>query len=371
MLSVDQASEAAHSLVAPEPSALAIPDVACNISAFLDDKELERLYVLGLLPELARFADSQQFWHARVETISELRLIFKPEHDWKQTYRILTRKLGWNDVFTFANEEDDVVTLDVLWGMGFIPESYDVALSAKHGCLQGVQWLLDEGSAHPGGLPRYTLMYPHMEAIKAGHLEIVQALLADSRVDVTCTYETENALTLACKRGHIEIVRLLLARPAVDPTWQGSKALNHAIKHEDLSVLGLLLLDGRANPAVGLCTLLHTAVMTKRTDVVARLLRDPRVDPNSRNGSAIAVAVTSGDGPMIDLLLSDKRVDPSLGDGTVLMVALTRQDRDVVRRLLSDERMLVCLRNWDARTWYRAHSCTSPELIELVHAALD
>ena len=124
-------------------------------------------------------------------------------------------------------------------------------------------------------------------ACENGHLDVVQALLADNRVDPNQASETYGTpLFAACQDGHLDIVQALLADNRVDP--------NQA---EDSGV-----------------TTLYKACQNGHLDVVQALLADNRVDPNRAEDSGstpLSIACQYGHLDVVQALLADNRVDPN------------------------------------------------------------
>lgn len=327
-----------------------LSDIARMVTSFLYDEEIEKLYLLGLIPSLSSFCTSQSWWHDRVETLSGLCIPFSTEVDWKQTYRIVCDEFEAN--LSFFNAEDNVTVCEILLRLGRIPTTCDLAAAAKHGTINVLQWLLAEGRAHPGSLPvRGT--YPLSYAAKEGHYEAVQLLLADKRVDPSYTYGYNNALTLACEvrrrdrvSSYVKIVQLLLADRRIDPSWSWSKCL-HVTKCADIEIFELLLVDGRADPGDSDSEVLIRAASSGSAEVVARLLQDSRIHPNSQEGSSLRLASLNGHTEVVRVLLTDGRVDPTLRHNTILAGAPAQDNEGILKLLLSDERVLASIRSLD------------------------
>ena len=87
-----------------------------------------------------------------------------------------------------------------------------------------------------------------MLASHNGHLDVVEALLADSRIHVNIkNNDGDTALMLASLNGHLDIVKLLLADPRVDvntTTKYGWTALANASFEGHLDIVKLLLKAG-------------------------------------------------------------------------------------------------------------------------------
>jgi ankyrin repeat protein len=114
-----------------------------------------------------------------------------------------------------------------------------------------------------------------LNASENGHLEVVERILQDSKVDPWGLYN--QAIKSASSNGHLSVVERLLQDPRVDPSADNNMTLQHA------------------------CYSGHIAV-------VERLLQDPRVDP-SNNNLSIQLAAENSHLAIFTLLLQDPRVD--------------------------------------------------------------
>jgi hypothetical protein len=95
---------------------------------------------------------------------------------------------------------------------------------------------------HPKVDPSIRKNEPIEKAVRFDHEKTVRLLLGDSRVRDSGGCEI--ALQTACEIGSVRIVSLLLKHPHVHPT---SSALKVAIKGTHVEVIELLLEDGRVN----------------------------------------------------------------------------------------------------------------------------
>jgi hypothetical protein len=110
-------------------------------------------------------------------------------------------------------------------------------------------------------------------ASKQGHLDVVELLLRDPRVDAAAL---DNApLRRACYAGHVSVVKRLLADPRVDPTAGNHDAITTASYCAHTAVVDALLADGRVDPSVPNNRPLRA---TKSLQVALALAADPRVD---------------------------------------------------------------------------------------------
>ncbi len=81
-------------------------------------------------------------------------------------------------------------------------------------------------------------------ACNAGHADVVEVLLEDSRVDPN----HRGAFVEACCEGNDEVVKVLLADPRTDPTSEHAYYTKTVYKRKYMKVMKLLLADPRINP---------------------------------------------------------------------------------------------------------------------------
>lgn len=295
-------------------------DVHRVIAAYLDDKSLEKLFFCGLFPSLLQIASDQHFWHSRVESLSKSRFSFRSEVDWRQTYRILRDQLQLQEP-SFWNKEDNSLVSEILLSLNFNPLPSDMVSAGRHGSMNILRFLLDEGSIHPG-LPCNEDTYsPLTKAVIHGQYEAVQLLLSDKRVDLT-DYRMEEdmqgmvILSRACqaKEGnesgnYTRIVKLLLLDNRIDPAWDDSQCLVDASMYGDNSeIVRILLEDGRVDPSDAVNLPIRYACEEGRFNIVALLMEDKRVDPSADNNECIKLASQGGHEEVVSLLLTDPRV---------------------------------------------------------------
>ncbi len=171
-------------------------------------------------------------------------------------------------------------------------------------------------------------------ASKRGYLDIVNLLLADTRVDLLI-----EGLYEAVKNGHLDIVRILLADPRVDPAVNDNRAIRVAAGYGHLDIVEILLDDPRVDPSAEVNAPIRWAASRGHCEVVNRLLADPRVDPTANNNGALLVASEYGHADVVEALLADPRVNPTAYGNEVLNDAIFYGHPDVVRALLSDPRV--------------------------------
>jgi ankyrin repeat protein len=126
---------------------------------------------------------------------------------------------------------------------------------------------------------------PLGDAVRMGHLAIVERLLAVAGVD-PCLKDSSGRPPLwwACRDGHLRIVQALLRRGGID---LGSSPIPHVMP-------------------------LFIAAAGNHVDVVATLLADDRVDPNpvaGYPGTPLMVACRKGHERVIQMLLNSRKTD--------------------------------------------------------------
>ncbi|RPB04437.1 ankyrin, partial [Choiromyces venosus 120613-1] len=174
---------------------------------------------------------------------------------------------------------------------------------------------------HPGRFRRRT---PFMAAILRKHPRVVEALLADDRVEVNLR-ATDNWTPLhrAVQLGNEEIVKMLLDHCRVDATlWaRAQRAIHMATKMGHEGILRLFLRDSRVEAIMGdgpCMTPFHIAAERGHGKVLQLLLSDKRLDMNKVNihgDTPLYVAVHNGRTEIVKLLLEDERVDVNWKNG--------------------------------------------------------
>ena len=181
-------------------------------------------------------------------------------------------------------------------------------------------------------------------AVTKEHLEVVNLLLNDNRVD--SSVDNQCAIRTASENGHIEVVKLLLNDNRVDPSVDNQYAIQWASNNGHIEVVKLLLNDPQVDPSADNQYAIRWASSKGHVEVVKLLLNDQRVDPSANNQYAIQWASEKGYIEVVKLLLNDQRVDPSVDNQYAIRFASQNGDTEVVKLLLNDPRVdpLVCFR---------------------------
>jgi ankyrin repeat protein len=204
-------------------------------------------------------------------------------------------------------------------------------------------------------------------AASYGHVAIVEALLADARVDqdiINCVDEKEQSILLAAvSHRHTSVVEVLLADSRVDKicidweTTAGYTAIMYAAMYGCTSIIELLLVDDRVDKATinytghSTCTALVFAVQKGHTSVVELLLADARVDKSSieyataDGNTALFHATCKGHTSIVELLLDNVHVDKAAIDHanwygrTAMMYAAMDGCISILELFLADARV--------------------------------
>lgn len=96
-----------------------VVDIARNVLSWMDNTTIEKIYLLGLVPELASISQSQHFWYSRVLRLG-VSFPFSSDIDWKQTYQLAARGLDSKREARLWNEHDNDLATLILYMKGDI-----------------------------------------------------------------------------------------------------------------------------------------------------------------------------------------------------------------------------------------------------------
>lgn len=113
--------------------------------------------------------------------------------------------------------------------------------------------------------------------------------------------------------GHVQMVERLLADPRIDPSAANSYALWLAVSHDQLHVVERLLADPRVDPSARENQSIRYAIDDGRLDIAEALLADPRVDPAAAGNELLCHARRVA---VVVRLLAEERVLDALADAT-------------------------------------------------------
>lgn len=147
-----------------------------------------------------------------------------------------------------------------------------------------------------------------LNALNCGHLEVVNKLLDDTRVDLE---DRNHAVVVASETGYLEILNRLLQDERVDPSGERSNnlAIRRAATNGHLEVVNRLLEDDRVDPSAGNNQAIKQAAINGHLEVVNRLLQDKRVDPRGERNKAIMLAAKKGYLEIVNSLVQHEKVN--------------------------------------------------------------
>jgi hypothetical protein len=184
-------------------------------------------------------------------------------------------------------------------------------------------------------------------AVFNGHLDIVKALLQDSRVNDNIS-DKNKAIVIASENGRTDVVDYLLQDLRllrVDPT----EAIDVAFSNKHFDVVDRLLKDFRIHHAP--IAIMRAYDRNFDTDLTT-------IDPSLYDNWLIRRASELGDIKTVNYLLNDSRVDPSAVNNNAVRMASKNGHNEVVERLLLDDRVELIdypFRKWE--DYYRAFVC--------------
>ncbi|KAH9157118.1 hypothetical protein AeRB84_001042 [Aphanomyces euteiches] len=233
-----------------------------------------------------------------------------------------------------------------------------------------------------------------MMACSNGHLDIVELLVADSRVDLSITsHDNMTAFGMACLGNYVDIVKLLLQLPQVkvDMAVEGfilafaqkkMEVVQYLIAQDQidldeyLTTGRTLFLDACSANAIALVNLLIQASIVdvnkvskgigmtpfmeacskNAVNVVARLLQIPSVEINainSRGATPLILASTNGCTEVVSLLVTQPQLNINYKNpkgSTALTAACAKHHVGVVAELLKHPTIDITLPNHVNRT---------------------
>jgi len=148
----------------------------------------------------------------------------------------------------------------------------------------------------------------------------------------------------ASKNGHLNVVERLLQDKRVNPSY-GNYAIRYASMYGHLAVVERLLQDKRVDPTAYNNDAIRCACRYGHLAVIERLLQDKRVNPTAYNNEAIIYASENGHLAVVEILLQDARVDASDKNNEAIRLANRNDHLAVVDRLLQDPRVNSCAVN--------------------------
>ena len=300
-----------------------LTDVAREVTSWMDDDVIKKLFLVGLLSSSDSFWKSNDYWHARVETLSGLRVPFRQEVNWAQTHRMLRRCFETDpEADEYWIKEDNATVCEILRKLGYSITPRILAYCCVHGSTKIFSYLTETASMNPSRVHYWCNEY-HSVAMCVWHSqpEVLKLLLKDSRVSLT--------------------IRGLLY----------GTVLSDAVGSRRLSM----------DAYGGVCTI-NTSEPSRQVEVVRLLLEDGRVAPTEEEFYHCNIP------GIMSLLLADTRLDPTASNNMPLQQAISRKATSVVRVLLADERVSKLV---DRSTVELCRRCGTVAMMPLLLALLQ
>jgi ankyrin repeat protein len=208
-----------------------------------------------------------------------------------------------------------------------------LGIAAASGELAMVQRLLRNSKIDPDcGKPLF-------KAVAQQRWAILQALLADDRIDINgCNDAGESVLMLAVAKGQLDIVKCLLEVASIKVNQvdaQGNNALTIAARNGNADIVSSLLAREGIDPNLGAPMLL--AATRNHWHIVEQLFWTPAINLNSVDEEGLTVlchAIKSGRLREIKSLLA--RTDLDIHQGAPLILAARYKRVMIMRVLLAD-----------------------------------
>lgn len=186
-----------------------------------------------------------------------------------------------------------------------------------------------------GDLSRYS-NFTFMYAAQNGNAYLVGRILEDPMINIL---DFEYSLYMASLRGHLDVVEKLLQDPRVDPSYKDNVLIIRVVECGCSDVVRRLLKDPRVDPTVVNNTAIIRAAVNGHLGVLICLLQDKRVEPGVDNNYALRLASSNGHTKVVKCLLQDSRVDPTIDHMRIIRGALIHGRDNVVLLLLEDQRI--------------------------------
>ena len=276
-----------------------LTDIAQQVTSWLSDLEIKKLLTAGLLSSIS-FSTNNSWWHARVETLSALRVDYQSATNWKQVYQIVKLHIE-SECHGIWNEYDNLTACKLLSRMGYGHYDRDMIRCCQTGTVEIMSLLLTSPKVNPCHLIL--------------HLESLGGLL---RLIIT------HALSLAVSNSQPDIVSLLLEDGRADPAATGIaywSTLSDACTSRSLGVLFEDRIADNNNP------------IDKQVAILKMLLAKTTVRPTLQELADCTRA------EIVQVLLSDSKIDPTQNNNVLLQRAIRRKNESIVRVYLADSRV--------------------------------
>jgi len=237
--------------------------------------------------------------------------------DWKYYYHVLNRIDNIKiERTTFHSRK-----------MG-ISEHFQKAIKMRH--IETLNILLDDVRVDPTTSGNFAILW----SSEHGYHDIVNLLLKDGRADPSA--QNNASIIVATMKGYLEVVRLLLNDPRVDPSAQNNMAIAMASEKGYLEIAKLLLNNPKVDPSM--LNSLGRAIL-HGNDKIVKLLLEGKSDPTRNGNENIIVASKYGFYNIVKLLLEDGRADPSAKDNDSIKWAKYNKHYNIVKLLSEDKRV--------------------------------
>ena len=211
--------------------------------------------------------------------------------------------------------------------------------AVRDGHIEILQFLLSLPQVNPTRILKHTLFD---DSVLRNSIEVVRALLSSEKFTESLYFG--DILLEAVSHNFFQIVQLILTNPLTnilfthDP-FKSELYIIRAIESNSLETLTALLQDGRLNPAASNNAPIRLACSIGNPAIVRMLLADRRVDPAAAESDALREAVLVGNCEVLQILLDDGRADPTLRNNWALRYTVRRRIFPCVNALLQDYRV--------------------------------
>ncbi|CAH6421409.1 Hypothetical protein POVR2_LOCUS380 [uncultured virus] len=225
-----------------------LPEIVGNITSWLDNSTIEKMYVLGIIPQLTQLGQSRLYWHSRIETLSKLRVPFDLQVDWHQTYNLLLVELAKTDIWQVSlwNIEDNSTVTGILLALGYKISSMDIYNLASNDNVNILALVLNQSGQHLTTGDGW-LVSPLAVAVGEAHYRSVKVII-DYVLENKCILGHDGyVLGLACKQDalttlRVPILRLLLQEGVMHPSHIDRRVI---VACTNAELLQVLVDDGR------------------------------------------------------------------------------------------------------------------------------
>ena len=293
-------------------------DIAFVITSYLNNLDLEKVYLSGLILNLNSLVVDQNWWYERIRTLIGSRILRSIETDYRSTYQTLELELSKSQP-SFCNRDDNVTALRLLTEWGFAPSQSDVR-----------------------------------QAVQMGLKKTLSYLIRDLKVEIVTTTRWQEPIILAAENGEEEAVMLSLTIPCCWEARWGNESGNYSrivealieadvdndldyrvcaeciAEYDDNAEILSLILPRLRQDQISWANW-ATVVEKKRYKMLRMLLQDERFNPND----VLDEAILTEDEKILDLVLSHPRISLVEHDNEILKCAMRNNKVKAVDLLLA------------------------------------